>query len=160
MKSEFGWVRYCSCNIGCLNNSENRITKMKGSFTGLISVKDVFWAGWAIILLGPIVRCWTQKAYEPSSARGKGTGRRPFSLCRHGRGLELSELGRNGAPGLRSRSGGHGEREESEEILFRGLRAWERVWKVVRDGRPWLRSRELVGSSARATTGLGAAWER
>ena len=32
MKSEFGWVRYCSCNIGCLNNSENRITKMKGSF--------------------------------------------------------------------------------------------------------------------------------
>ena len=85
-----------------------------------------FFLGWVYNgIARPIVRGWTQKTHEPSSAHGKGTGRRPFSLRRHGCRLELSELFQDGASGHDSRIQEHGKREEGEGVPLWWLRAWE-----------------------------------
>ena len=88
-------------------------------------------------------------------------GLRPhFLQCRHGSMPELSELHGDGATGLYFRSQGYGEREEGKGVQSWGFPTGVAAEEGGRHGRPWMAACELVGSSARATRGLGAAWVR
>ena len=73
---------------------------------------------------------------------------------------ELSELHGNGATDLHSRSQGYGEREEGKGVQSWGFPTGVAAEEGGRHGRPWMAACELMGSSAQATTWIGAAWER
>ena len=138
---------------------------MQGSFTALSCTGMLlpWWCfglcGLALGLMGSVYLCGLAGLNEAGLERVTGTGVRTTTstIRRRCRG-HSPELRRNGVPGLRSRSRGHGKREESEGIPFRGLRAWERVWKGVRPEQPWLRPWEPMGSSAPARKKKVAAW--
>ena len=101
-----------------------------------------------------------KKTHEPLSAHGKGTGRCPFSLRRHGRRLELSELFQDSASGHDSRIQEHGKREEGEGVPLWWLRAWEIEVGFGGRGSHSRDNSELVGSSLVAGRRSGAGWGR
>ena len=116
MESEFGWMRYYSCNIGCLINSENICNIIGGSFAA--AGKYAAPANWASYFLSWARYARDCRVQRLLSAHGKGTEKAARSqaapLVIHGG--SSPELCRNRAADYRFQIRGHGEIEEDEGV--------------------------------------------